>query len=150
MSKKTIAAWANDWLGPARLKRGWFDGRKAHSLFIANQILPKYAKADDGSESMEDARRRRERAKADIEEMERDELKRELIREGEAIKWVSAILTEAKMVWMALPRRLAAEAYGREPREIEAICRRHIYQGLLRLSRSAGKKTRKKKNVKSG
>jgi hypothetical protein len=134
-SKVSIAAWSKDWLFPAKVKRGKFDANIAHRLFVENQVIPKYVKPDDGTESTDSAKRRKEIALANIKEMQEAETRGELIQKDDAIKWVGGLVAEAKQRFIALPRRLAPVLYGKDIRDIENDIRLEVNRILSLLAR---------------
>jgi len=139
VNKKTIAEWckgSKGWLTPAKLRRGKFDAHTANRLYIENQIIPKYARPDTGEESLDEAKRRKEIAQANIKELQEQELRGDLIDKGEAIKWVGGLASEARTSFLALPRRIAPTVYGKEPREVEIMIRDEVYRILNRITRN--------------
>lgn len=146
VTKKTIAEWSKGergWLLPAKLKRGVYDAHIANRLYIENQIIPKYARPDDGCESLDDARRRKEIAVANLKELQEGQLRGDLIEKDQAVQWVIGLVTEAKVVLMAMPRRLAPVIYGSSDiRDIENKIRREITRILDKLARPVKEKRR--------
>lgn len=143
---KTIRDW--DWLKPAKVAPGRFDAKLAHDLYIRHRILPLHS-APEGAEtgeSLEEAKRRYEIARANKAELQAAQLRGNLMERGEAIQWVTALVSEARLAFLALPRRLAPVLYGKEIREIEALIREEISRILGKLSRpvKSGTGSRKK------
>lgn len=136
VSKMTIAKYAKDWLKPAKIRTGVFDAAMAHKLYLEHKILPKYAKPDDDSESMDQAKRRKEIAVANMKELLEQQMKGDLIQRDEAVKWVGALVDEAKMAFLALPRRMAPVIYGKDIREGEIILRAEVQRILARLAKA--------------
>ncbi len=136
VSKMTIAKYARAWLMPAKLRTGVFDAAMAHKLYLENKILPQYAKPDDDSESMDEAKRRKEIAVANMKELSEQQMRGELIPRDDAVKWVGAMVDEAKSAFLALPRRMAPVIYGKEIREGEIALRAEVHRILTRLARA--------------
>lgn len=134
-TKKTVAEWSKGWLFPAKVRRGKFDANIAHRLFIENQVIPKYVKPDDGTESTDSAKRRKEIAMANLKELQEGELRGDLIQKDDAIKWVGGLVAEAKQRFIALPRRLAPVLYGKDIRDIENDIRLEVNRILALLAR---------------
>lgn len=147
VTKKTVIEYTKGekgWLLPAKLGHGKYDAHTANRLYIENQIIPKYARPDDGCESLEEARRRKEIAAANLKELQEAQQRGELIPRDQAIQWVVALVSEAKVALMAIPRRLAPVIYGAtEIRDIENRIRHEITAVLKKLSRP----TRERKRV---
>ena len=134
VTSKTIAEWSksakgeqpNGWLFHAKVKYGKFDVRLAHKLYVDNQIIPRYQKKE-GGESYEDAKRRKEIAQANLHELKESSLRGDLVEKDQAIKWLVALISEAKTAFVALPRRLAPILYGMSDiRQIENELRSEI------------------------
>jgi phage terminase Nu1 subunit (DNA packaging protein) len=85
---------------------------------------------------------RKERAL--ISELERKKLEGSLIPRDEAVKWAVSLATEAKMAFLALPRRTAPVLYGKEIRDIEALLRTEIRAILTRLAQRGINRNRKR------
>ena len=147
VTKKTVIEYTKGekgWLLPAKIGHGKYDANIAHRLYVENQIIPKYARPDDGCESLDEARRRKEIAAANLKELQEAQQRGELIPRDQAIQWVVALVSEAKVALMAMPRRLAPMIYGAtEIRDIESKIRHEITTILNKLSRP----TREKKRV---
>lgn len=147
VTKKTVIEYTKGekgWLLPAKVAHGKYDANIAHRLYIDNKIIPQYAKPADGCESLDDARRRKEIALANLKELQESQQRGELIPKDQAIQWIIALVSEAKTALMALPRRLAPVIYGAtEIRDIENTIRHEIVTILNKLSRP----TRKQKRV---
>lgn len=152
VTSKTIAEWSKPargeqsagWLFPAKLKYGKFDVKLAHNLYIKHQILPRYEKKQDG-ESLQEAKRRKEIAQANLHELKESSLRGDLVEKDQAIKWLVALISEAKTAFVALPRRLAPVLYGMaDIRQIENELRSEIMKILEKLSRSSAQRNGKK------
>lgn len=152
VTSKTIAEWSKSakgeqpagWLFPAKLKHGKFDVRLAHKLYVEYQILPRYQKKE-GGESYEDAKRRKEIAQANLHELKESSLRGDLVEKDQAIKWLVALISEAKTAFVALPRRLAPVLYGMpDIRQIENELRSEIMKILEKLSRASAQRNAKK------
>lgn len=135
VSKVTISEWVKVWALPAREKRGFFDANIFLRLYVENVIIPKYAKPDIEGESVEEAKRRKEIAVANLKELQASELKGELVPKDEAIEWVGSLVDEARNSFVALPRRMAPTIYGKEIRDIENDLRKEINRILTVMSR---------------
>lgn len=145
VSKVTIIEWAQTaeksksgaagWLRPAKVGHGKFDGPKAHQLYIENMVIPKFARSDDDSESMEEAKRRKEIAVANLKELDEQERRGELIDRSQAVDWVGSLVDEARTAFQALPRRMAPILYGKEIRDSEATLRKEVNRILNKLAR---------------
>jgi len=107
---------------------GKYDLLKSNHSFIAH--LRKQVEGDE----MKAAKLRRELSKARLSELETAEKEKSLIPRGEAVSWLSQIVSEAKQGFLNLPRRVAETLMGRDPKEIEAILRFEIHDILWRLS----------------
>lgn len=137
VAEPTVFLWAKDgnWLAPARVKRGKYDGKLAVKLYVENWVAPKFRKPDSDSESMDDAKRRKEIAAANIKELEEAELRGRLIDKDEAIQWVGALVDEARTAFVAMPRRMAPVIYGKEIRDSENMIRKEVTRILNKLAR---------------
>lgn len=135
VSRQSVKDWSKDWLATAKIGRGAFDERKAHELYIQHRVLPQYIRTDEESESMDEAKRRKEIAVANMKEMEEQRLRGDLIERNEAIKWVTGLVAESKAVLLALPRRMAPVVYGKEVRDSESLLRKEVINALNKLSR---------------
>lgn len=128
---------------PAKIRMGRYDLQMAFRLYIENVIIPKYAKDDDGGESLDAARRRKEIAVANLKELQERQLRGDLIDKNQAIEWVVSLVTEAKAGLIAMPRRMAPVVYGSSDiRDIENKIRREITIILDKLARPVKEKRR--------
>jgi len=151
VSEPSIFLWAkgSNWLSPAKVARGKYDGKLAVRLYIKHQVEPKFRHGKDGGESFEEARRRKEIAQANLHELKEGALRGELIEKDQAVKWIIVLVSEAKTAFLALPRRLAPMLYGiSDIRQIENEIRVEIMKILEKLGRSIDKKGAKKPAVK--
>ena len=147
VSEPTIFLWTKGgkWLAPSRVGRGQYDGKMAVKLYIENYIAPKYRGSKEGGESYEDAKRRKEIAQANLHELKESSLRGDLVEKDQAIKWLVALISEAKTAFVALPRRLAPVLYGMSDiRQIENELRSEIMKILEKLSRSSARRNGKK------
>lgn len=140
VTPQTVIAYTkgdNAWLLPAKIARGKYDANMACRLYIENQIIPKFARPNDGCESIEEARRRKEIAMANLKELQEAQQRAELIPKDQAIDWLVGIISEAKSAFMAVPRRIAPVLYGlSEIRDIESKVRSEMTRILEKLSRN--------------
>ncbi len=74
-----------------------------------------------------------------LRQLEYERRRGNLIERDDAVKWVVSLVAEAKMAFLAMPRRLAPVLYGRQVRDIEEALRDEIYRILERLSRPTEK-----------
>ena len=132
VTTKTVYEWAHTWLGPAKVGKDSFIGRQAVALWLEKIAAPK---TPEGQESEGDARRRYEIARADKEELRVKREAESLVSKDEAIGWLVQILSEAKTAFLGAGRRLAPEAYGKEPRDIEGIIDDEMKRILRKLAR---------------
>lgn len=143
VTRKTINEWANAWLKPALVGNGRYDDRIAHQLYVDSKVIPKLSPSDDG-ESMDQARRRKEVALANIKELDEQERRGELIQRDDAVQWVGSLVDEARSAFLATPRRLAPVIYGKDIRQAEVIIRQEITRVLNKLARPIDEKKQDK------
>lgn len=152
VSEPSIFLWAkgSNWLAPAKVARGKYDGKLAVRLYIKHQVEPKFRQGKDGGESFEEARRRKEIAQANLHELKEGALRGDLIEKDQAVKWIVVLVSEAKTAFLALPRRLAPMLYGMgDIRQIENEIRTEIMKILEKLGRSIARKDGKKPAAKT-
>lgn len=133
VSSKTIRTW--NWLLPAKVGRGRYDEVRAHTLFIEHRVMPMFSTPDDG-ESLDTARRRKEVAVANLKELQEQQVRGSLVPKDQAEDWLVQIITEAKTVLLAIPRRLAVVLSGEsDPRGVEDKLRAEIHAALNKLAK---------------
>lgn len=138
ISTKTLRTWK--WLLPAKVGRGRYDEVRAHTLFIEHRVMPLFSTPDDG-ESLDTARRRKEVAVANLKELQEASMRGSLVPKDQAEDWLIQIITEAKNVLLAIPRRMAMTLSAEsDPRGIEDALRKEIYAALNKLADAKGKK----------
>ena len=154
VSEPSIFLWAkgSNWMAPAKVARGKYDGKMAVRLYIKHQIEPKFRQGKEGGESFEEARRRKEIAQANLHELKEGLLRGDLIEKDQAMKWLIVLVSEAKTAFVALPRRIAPLLYGMpDIRQIENELRSEIMKILEKLGRHVAKQSAKKRQAgKSG
>ncbi len=107
----------------------------------ARAVIEYYRKMahTQGNLSLSDERMRLTRLRADRESLRVDREKGELIDRGTAEEWVSALVSDARISFQAVPRRAAGQFPG-PGKELELWLRAEIYSILRKL---AGEKKRK-------
>src|SRR5574343_88814 len=145
VSKVTIIEWAQTaeksksgapgWLHSARVGHSKLDDPKAHKLYIENMVIPKFVRTNDDSESLDEGKRRKEIAVANLKELDEKERRGELIDKSQAIDWVGSLVDEARTAFQALPRRMAPILYGKEIRDSEEKLRKECNRILNKLAR---------------
>ncbi|MBF0548176.1 MAG: hypothetical protein HQM08_27315 [Candidatus Riflebacteria bacterium] len=145
VTSKTINVWASKWLAPAKISYGKFDDVLSHKLYIENVIKPEFNQGSNGEESIDESKRRKEKALADKAELQAKQLSESLIPKDQAIDWVIELVVEAKSAFRSIPRRIAPVIYGKEIRDIEGIISDEIDDALRKLARPV----KKEKNVKN-
>jgi len=111
---------------------GKYDLLKSNHSFIAH--LRKQVEGDE----MKAAKLRRELSKARLSELETAEKEKSLILRGEAIQWLSGVISEAKAGFRNVPYRLSPVLVGQDEKTIFLILRREI-DGILRTLAGAEK-----------
>ena len=87
----------------------------------------------------------RERAKRIQDEIKAQQMSGQVVPRDQAIAWVSKLLTEARLAFLGLPRRLAGSlVILQDEREIESVLRHEITKILWQLSRPLPQKSRGK------
>ena len=105
-------------------------------LEAARAIIAYYRKLAEGSgdASLTDERRELVRVQRKLKELELMVAKGKLVQRDEAEGWAIQLAMEARQSFVHLPRRMAGELFGKEPRDIEEILRKEIYIILKKLS----------------
>lgn len=114
------------------------------AAFAITRYYKKLSEAS-GVLSLQEERTRLTKIKADTAQKEYEEICGSLVQAEAAKSWLRAIVAEAKLALIALPRRLSETlANVSDPKEVEHTLRTEIYAILDRLSRP-GKAKRAKK-----
>ena len=109
--------------------------------------------AGQGSLNLTEVRIRKEKARADREELLVKRLKGELVPKDQAINWLTGHVTAAKLGFQSLPKRLAPVVrLKKDEKEIEIEIRNEVYKILKELAKplnansgdNGGKKTNSK------
>lgn len=141
VSMQTINEWAKSWLASAKVKYGVFAVRQAVDLWVKNIVAPP---VPEGQETEADARRRKEIARANKEELRAKREAESLVPKEQAENWLIQLLSEAKTAFLGSGRRLAPEIYGKEIRDIEAVINTENKRILRKMARPVADKTEEK------
>lgn len=145
VSISTVRNWHNIWLHRALLPgdKLIYDVKMAVAEWARVVVAPPKDEAADGHESLDKAKLRYERAKADQAELKAKREAGLLVSRESSVHWAISLMTELKTSLMALPRRSASMLEGKSARDIERELDGEIRSILTRvgkpIERQAGK-----------
>lgn len=141
----TVRGWHNVWMHKCLLPGGQllYEPRLVIAEWVRNVAAPPKPEEVDGHESLDKAKLRYERAKADQAELKAKREAGLLVSRESSVHWAISLMTELKTSLMALPRRSASMLEGKSARDIERELDGEIRSILTRvgkpIERQAGK-----------
>ena len=129
------------WINRLVTEKGW--PRKARGTYDLLQVIPwmvrdlkrQIEEAKAGDESMADAMKREQMAKADLLEIKLARSRGEVINVSDATNIMRDLVAQTKSTFLAQPRKLAPRLVMKEsPNEVEAILEQEIHGALSELA----------------
>jgi phage terminase Nu1 subunit (DNA packaging protein) len=137
VSISTVRNWHNIWLHKCLMPGDQllYDAKMAIAEWVRVVVAPPKDEAADGHESLDKAKLRYERAKADQAELKAKREAGLLVSRESSVHWAISLMTELKTSLMALPRRSASMLEGKSARDIERELDGEIRSILTRVGK---------------
>lgn len=112
-------------------------------VYILGEITEAYFKSQNSLKGLTAAKTRLANAKAEMAEIELNELKGDLARVSIVSKVWSENVQKARAKLLAIPTKIARELIGQDEKMIEAKLKREIYEALKELAEYDGEKIKR-------
>lgn len=133
----TLRNYHNVWLYRCALPGAkiLYNAKMAIQEWVRNVVKPPQPEDADGHESLDKAKLRYERAKADQAELKAKREAGLLVSRESSVHWAISLMTELKTSLLSLPRRSSATLEGKSARDIERELEEEIRGILARVGK---------------